>query len=66
MYVFSLLILSAISTENVCINFPPAPTHSDHESNFVGSVAVLLQKPEMAEQTVNAKINFISIEVKRL
>ena len=38
---------------------PPALTHSAHESNLVGSVDVLLHNPVIAEQTVNAKINFI-------
>ena len=42
----------------VWINLPPAPTHSDHELNSVGSVEVLLQKPVIAEQILNAKINF--------
>jgi len=40
------------------MNFPPALTHSDHELNSVGSVAVLLQNPVIAEQILNASINF--------
>ena len=58
MYNLLLLILSFISTEKVWINLPPAPTHSDHELNSVGSVAVLLQNPVIAEQILNASINF--------
>lgn len=38
--------------------FPPAPTQSDHELNPIGSVAVLLQNPVIAEQILNANINF--------
>ena len=40
------------------MNFPPAPTHSDHELYSIGSVAVLLQNPVIAEQILNASINF--------
>ena len=47
-----------MSTEKVWINLPPAPTHSDHELNSVGIVAVLLQNPVIAEQILNASINF--------
>jgi hypothetical protein len=59
MYSLSSFILSDILSEKSIINFPPAPTHSDQESNLIGSVIVLLQKPVIAEHIVKASINFI-------
>ena len=58
MYNFLSSIVSFISIEKLCINLPPAPTHSDQELNSVGKVIVLLQYPVIAEHIEKASINF--------